>query len=179
MDLTTQQVETNDWNLDLSKWIIRNDVIYGSEIIRFHGEKRYSTARLKLFDVRTPEKLAASLHIANIRSFNVSEHNIYAVASRVMQWDKRFLLNPVRISTDLFYDGKTKASVGIIRTAAFTNVFLVHWLPVHRSNFHDSHWVRSDLGFDGFHLATSKPQQREAMRNEQWTFGRVSFKYYR
>jgi hypothetical protein len=108
VDLTTQKVQVDDWSTDLSKWIIRNGMIYGSEIIRYDGEKRESTARLKLFDVRTPEKLAASLYITNLRCFNVSEHNIYAVSSRIMQWDKRFLLKPVRTSTDPFYYNKNK-----------------------------------------------------------------------
>ncbi len=87
----------------MAHWIVRDEIIYGLER---KDSNSAGPARITLFDQRTPEKLAAALHLQNLRCFNVSDHDIYAVTSHIMQWDKRFLSHPVRQSSDPYYYSK-------------------------------------------------------------------------
>lgn len=108
MDLTTQQITEQNWTKDLSKWIIRDDIIYGWRFEGHKGRHHTSTDCVKLFDTRTPGKLVGELQCEKLQCFNVRDNDIYSVSSHVMQWDKRNLSRPVRTSTDQFFSYKAR-----------------------------------------------------------------------
>jgi maltose-binding protein MalE len=123
MDVTTQQITRTNWSSNLSKWIIRDAVIYGYEVLTPPSGSG-SNVLLQIFDERIGGIVVSGLNIEEFKCFNVKGDDIYVVSSHVMQWDKRYLANPVRTSTDPIYVNKSKVSFIVVHKTVLSIIYV-------------------------------------------------------